>query len=243
MKTVKDYREFYRLASINAQRDRDEIMAKVAEQFPLCKARNILSRFQVMAGRESRVNFSALLMSFNQAERARWDRDTRDYPRDDYGMLPEAVERFLQTLIDEGVSSSTTITQEADMATATAPKKKSAKKPARKAGATKKKAPAAKKAAAPSGGTVAASKNGDDPNQTYIPGTVDEPIPAMDRDLKSLQKTRSEQMALKDKESALLTSISRRMHDNKLNSYRGAGYSVAIVPSAESVKVKPAKDK
>ena len=33
------------------------------------------------------------------------------------------------------------------------------------------------------------------------------------------------------------------MHEHKLSSYKGAGFSVAIVPSAENVKVKPAKDK
>lgn len=212
-------------------------------EFPLCKARNLISRFPAMAGRESRVRFSALLMSFTPAERARWDRDSREYPRDDYGMLPEAVEQFLQSLIDEGISSPATTTPESAMATATASKKKSAKKPA----ASKKKA--AKADDPPTdppvsgGASVAASKNGDDPNQTYIEGTVDEPIPALDRDLKSLQKARAESVALKETESRLLTNISRRMHENKLNSYRGAGYSVVIVPSAESVKVKPAKDK
>lgn len=105
----------------------------------------------------------------------------------------------------------------------------------------RKKGKAAPKPAA--GKSVEASKNGDIPGQTYIEGTVDQPIPAMDRDLKSLAKQRKIIQDAKDEESKLLTNIARRMHDNKLGSYKGAGFSVVIIPSAENVKVKPAKDK
>lgn len=216
-------------------------------EYPLCVARGVLMELAKNPSHAAhrRVNLSRHFQSLSVAEKCRWDREVRPYGGDGYGYFPEPFEEFYQTLIDEGLASISPLPLEDVMPTAkelTAPKRtrNSRKAKAKNGGGEQ---PSDGGATATVGATIAASKNGDDPNQTYIEGTVDEPIPAMDRDLKKLAKARADISNLKDEESRLLTCVARRMHEHKLQQYKGAGYSVVIVPSAENVKVKPAKDK
>lgn len=199
-------------------------MAKVAEKYPLCAGRGVLYRYCELAGRESRVNFSTLLMSFTQVERARWDRDSREYPRDEFGMMPEAVERFLQTLIDEGVSSPTLTTLEAqEMA------KKKAAKSATPAAAT-----AMKDAGDP-------TKN--DPAQPPLPGMEDERIPAIERAVKKVLDKRKEAKAAKEEADAELARLPGLLQKHERQNYKCLGKIVVIEPGADIVKIKKVKDK
>lgn len=226
--------------------------------FPLCNARKLL--IDTPAG--VRVSHAKLFQSFTPAEQKAWYAYGKRVPGDVEGIMPAEIEQFLAeapSLIKRLVHGQWKAKEneameplkicvpfpiqseeESSMATTkelTAPKRKRAAKKKPEASEPATATPSSK------GASIAASKNGDDPDQTYIEGTVDEPIPALDRDLKKLAKVRTEISNAKDEEGRLLTSVARRMHENQLNSYKGAGYSVIIVPSAENVKVKPAKDK
>lgn len=219
-------------------------------EFPLCKARNLISRYQAMAGRESRVNFSALLMSFKPAEKAHWDRDTREYPRDDYGMLPEAVEQFLQSLIDEGVTPSATTTPEATMATATAPKKKTAKKPStsRK---TVSMTPKVKKAARKSAPKVKetaklATSTGNakfDADQKSLDGMEDVKVPAIETCIKKIV---SSEAAIESEKSKILAEHAKLpglLKKHSLDHYSAHGRDAVRIAGVDMIKLRKVKDK
>jgi hypothetical protein len=125
-----------------------------------CKARGIL----VGSPSGPRVAWYRFLDSLTPVERARWHRESNNYPTDEHGMLPEPVERFLETL-------------EAEMAT-TAPKKRATSGRTKRVGMQPKAKRAARKKAEANGDaspTLAAGgdKTKNDPNQPSLPG-IDE---------------------------------------------------------------------
>lgn len=219
-------------------------------KFPLCAARNVLSRYRELAGRESRVNFMALLNSFSQAERARWDRDAREYPRDDYGMLPEAVERFLQTLIDEGVTSPAITTPEATMATAAPPKKKTAKKPSTpKKAATKKvakkKADATKPAASKETAKLSTSTGNAkfDADQKVLGGMEDVKVPAIETCIKKIVTSEAAIESEKSKILAEHAKLPGLLKKHSLDHYSAHGRDAVRIAGVDMIKLRKVKDK
>lgn len=241
-KPSRDWHAFFRRAHHSSLANMKQISAAAAAKYPLCAARNILSRFVELAGRESRVDFSALITSFTQSERARWDRDTREYPRDDYGMLPEAVERFLQTLIDEGISSPTTTTPEATMATATAPKKKTAKKPStsRKKAATKKAATKPKESAKLSTSTGNAKFDAD---QKTLDGMEDVKVAPIETSIKKIVAAENAIEAEKSKIKTEMGRLPGLLKKHTLEHYSAHGRDVVRIPGVDMIKLRKVKDK
>lgn len=240
-KSSRDWPAFWRNANQLHADHMKKVSAEAAAKYPLCAARNVLSRFVELAGRESRIDFSALITSFTQAERARWDRDTRDYSRDDFGMLPEAVERFLQTLIDEGISSPTTTTPEATMATATAPKKKTAKKPSTSKRATKKK-PAAK----PKDSAKLSTSTGNakfDADQKTLDGMEDVKVPAIETCIKKIVTSEAAIETEKSKILAEHAKLPGLLKKNQLEHYSAHGRDAVRVPGVDMIKLRKVKDK
>lgn len=213
--------------------------------FPLCAARGVLMRFARMAGRPDRVSFSALLGSFNQQERAKWDRLSIIIDADDYGIIPDQIEEFLSTLPPrDDESPAAQPTEESMVATAKAPKKKAAKKKGAKSVGMTPKVKAARKAGK---SADLAATPGDptknDPAQPPLPGMEEERVPAIERAIKKVLDKRKEQKAAKEAADTELARLPGLLHKHDLATYKCLGRVVVIEPGADVVKIKKIKDK
>ena len=83
----------------------------------------------------------------------------------------------------------------------------------------------------------------DDSDQQYL-GDMEPPtIKPLDTAIKKLGQTRNDLVAAKEAEATLLGKISNLMHQNNIDSYRGSGQTVTVIPGDEKIKVKPVKDR
>jgi hypothetical protein len=224
--------------------------------FPLCATRGVLMRFARMAGRPDRVSFSALLGSFSQQERAKWDRLSITIDADDYGIIPDQIEEFLSTLPPRDACDSAAIaaaqpTEASEMATATAtrPAKKKAAKKTAKGAAGKSVGMTPKVKAARKAGKSAdlAATPGDptknDPAQPPLPGMEEDRVPAIERAIKKVLDKRAESKAAKEAADAELARLPGLLHKHDLATYKCLGRVVVIEPGADVVKIKKVKDK